>query len=126
MNLFRNSLLPNFRLNKVINFLLADARDAESERRFHGRVPYFQPASIELTESQTSFSVFTRDVSRHGLGMLHYMPIEPQRVTLTLRCSNDDIAKVEVDVDWCMPCSEGWYISGGTFTSAGDVDEQAR
>ncbi len=107
--------LPNFRLHKAVTFLLEDAKVAQDDRRVHGRIAFFQPAYLSMADSDQMYSVFTRDVSRKGMGLLHNTPIEPQIVSLTVRCSNGAIAALKLDIDWCMACGEGWYISGGGF-----------
>ena len=116
MALFGKGLrIPNFRMHKAITFLLDDAKVAQDDRRIHGRIAFFQPAYLSMADSDELFSVFTRDLSREGLGLLHNMPIEPQIVSLTVRCSNGAIATLKLDIDWCLACGEGWYISGGGF-----------
>ncbi len=115
MNLFGTPLsLPNFGLKKAIYSIMDDAKAAEQTRRAHGRVPFFQPAFINLDKKET-FSVFTRDISPDGMGLLHNMPIEPQIVNLAVHCSNGTIVELRLDLDWCLSCGEGWYISGGGF-----------
>lgn len=112
--------LPNFGLKKALGSLLDDADLIEADRRVHGRVPFYQPARLELADaSNSSHPVFTRDVSRDGIGLLHNEPIEPQIVTLSVTCSTGDVASFKLHLDWCLSCGEGWYISGGGFADDG-------
>ncbi len=121
MNLFGTRLsLPNFGLKRAIRSIMEDAKAAEQDRRHHGRLPFFQPAFINLDKKQT-FSVFTRDISPDGMGLLHNKPIEPQIVNLAVHCSNGTIVEIRLDLDWCLSCGEGWYISGGGFMGSNSL-----
>jgi hypothetical protein len=94
---------------------LDDAAATQLERRSQGRRPYFQPVVLTVGDSQERFAAFSRDVSPEGIGLLHWMPIKPQRIMVTLTLSSGQVATVTVDIKWCVSCGEGWYVSGGGF-----------
>lgn len=105
------------KLDSTVRQLVADARFEDAERREHGRTPFFHPVIIEIIgEGRARYSAFTRDVSETGLGLLHWMPIEPQPIVVTTRLLNDQLVSLNLEVSWCIACGEGWYISGGEFT----------
>jgi len=95
--------------------LLEDAQKDGDARREFGREPYVHPAVLELENDENRHSAFIRDVSTNGVGLIHFLSIEPQRIAVLTRRSNDDVINVLVDITWCVPCGEGCYMSGGTF-----------
>ncbi len=95
--------------------LLEDAQKDANVRREFGREPYVHPAVLKLENDPNHHSAFIRDVSMNGVGLIHFVPIEPQRITVLTRRYNDEVINVLVDITWCVPCGEGCYMSGGTF-----------
>ncbi|MCA9218083.1 MAG: PilZ domain-containing protein [Planctomycetales bacterium] len=102
----------------VLNVLLLEARDAENERRAHGRIPFFQPARITLDGDDEPRTAFTRDIEASGIGLLHQFQVDAGRVTVELNVPDGGTIRLLVDIPWCIPCGEGWYISGGTIAEA--------
>lgn len=103
------------KLNQTVAKMIEEAQSADEGRRTHGRVPYFHPVMIQLDESPELYSAFTRDVSTTGIGLLHWMPIQPQTISVLTKLDDGEEARMLVRVVWCVPCGEGWYISGGRF-----------
>ena len=103
-------------VTRVVRRLTQDAHLENIQRRHVGRTPYFRPVVLHLgldfVDRQTAF---TRDISSTGVGLLHCTHIEPQEVILSTQLESDELFQLVVDVSWCMPCGEGWYISGGAF-----------
>ena len=97
--------------------LLDDAMRNGEERRSYGREPYVHPAVLELSQNDERHCAFIRDVSVGGLGLLHFVNIKPQRITVETRRFNDQVISLELDIVWCVPCGEGCYMSGGTFVT---------
>ena len=102
-------------LRETVRIMLKDAKFVDEERRKQGRLPYFHPVMIKLDEGEELYSALTRDVSATGMGLLHWMPIESQVITVICHLHNEAVVRLRVDIDWCMSCGEGWYISGGEF-----------
>ncbi len=105
--------------------LLEDAMEDGNERRAFGREPYVHPAMLELENDENHHSAFIRDVSVSGIGLIHFVPIEPQRISILTRRRNDEVINVLVDITWCVPSGEGCYMSGGTFVTSRKVARQA-
>ena len=108
-------LLSTPKLRQTVAKMIEDAKLANDERRNNGRYPYFQPVMIQLKDSPELYSAFTRDVSLTGIGLLHWMPIQPQTITVMGKLTDGMDVRIGVRVVWCVPCGEGWYISGGRF-----------
>jgi hypothetical protein len=63
----------------------------------------------------------TREISRGGIGLLHRGEIRPEEVTV--RMSSDSREFVyRVRVEWCRPCDNGMFLSGGRFVGLVDED----
>ena len=87
-------------------------------RRLKQRQPFFRQVTITSGGAQrTQFSAFSRDISREGIGLLHSMPLEAHRVTLSIPTTASDRVELSTEITWCAPCGEGWYLSGGRFTT---------
>ncbi|MCA9149456.1 MAG: PilZ domain-containing protein [Planctomycetales bacterium] len=109
-------LLSVPKLRSTVGRMIEDAKIADDERRRNGRYPYFQPVMIQMKDSPELYSAFTRDVSLTGIGLLHWMPIQPQMISVMGKLMDGTNVRVAVKIAWCVPCGEGWYISGGRFT----------
>lgn len=105
------------KLRKAVNLMIEEAKTADDERRRDGRLPYFQPVTIQLEDSPELYPAFTRDISPTGIGLLHWMPIQPQRISLLSRLQDGSQHRFGVKITWCVACGEGWYLSGGRFVS---------
>jgi hypothetical protein len=86
------------------------------ERRSKVRYPFFCPATLRFEHGRpNSFSVFTRDLSRSGVGLLHGMELPRQTARLTISPDSAEAVELCVEIAWCRPCGDGWFISGGLF-----------
>jgi hypothetical protein len=86
------------------------------ERRSKVRYPFFCPATLEWDgERPGRFSMFTRDLSRSGVGLLHAMELPLRTGRLIITPDEGDKVERAVEIAWCEPVGEGWYISGATF-----------
>ena len=106
-------------IRQIVERLLTEAETLTGERRSLARKPYFRPVSLVMQEigKQQSFSCFSRDISPHGIGLLHNMPLEPSEVVLTIRTESAGDVRLSSEIMWCRPCGEGWFISGAKFRS---------
>jgi hypothetical protein len=102
-------------LGEIVRSVMDDAATAQRERRTQRRRPFFQPVMLSFVDSEERFSAFSRDISFDGIGLLHSTPIEARRTFVTLTLSCGQIATLLVDIEWCVSCGEGWYVSGGSF-----------
>jgi hypothetical protein len=105
-------------IGQIVMRLLGEARKEDKlDRRAEARHPYFRPVSITPADQpRQSLSAFSREISRSGIGLLHNMPLKPGSATVTVHCSSGQGLRAKVEVIWCRPCGEGWYLSGCRFT----------
>jgi hypothetical protein len=102
--------------SSVISALNQDAKLVCAEKRSLGRTSYLKPAVLQLlTDTEERRMVFTRDVSRGGIGLMHVDPIELQLAKLSIELESGAVVEVGLRMTWCLPCGGGWYISGGDF-----------
>ncbi|MFC1758039.1 hypothetical protein ACFL2H_04630 [Planctomycetota bacterium] len=106
---------------RVLEVLMREAREADSERREQGRVPFFQPAIITPDGDEDGKTAFTRDIAHDGIGLLHAYPVEPQLLNVDLHVADGGQVQLAVDILWCVPCGDGWYISGGDIMNGSVV-----
>jgi len=97
--------------------LFDDALEYGEERRAYGRESFVHPIILEIEHDGSRHSAFIRDVSIGGVGLLHFIQLEPQRITVQTRRYNDQVLRVEIDIAWCVPCGAGCFMSGGTFVT---------
>ncbi len=103
----------------IIESLLIEAQKDEEDRRGQNRQPFFSPATIVVEEDNSRLFAFTRDLSKDGIGLLHSMPLEiDANITIVIHRLNSGAAHVKAHVEWCRPCGDGWYLSGGRLLGA--------
>ncbi|SFJ60906.1 PilZ domain-containing protein [Planctomicrobium piriforme] len=71
------------------------------------------PAEITTSRGNTVAAV-TREISRFGLGLLHKGYIQPEEVTVRMASDTREF-EYRVKLEWCNPCDNGMFISGGRF-----------
>ena len=86
------------------------------EQRQEFRHPFFRPATVTRQDG-TTYHVFTRDISRIGIGLLHKMPIEPCLVTVTMQLRTGTSVDFEAELLWCDATRGNRYASGARFLS---------
>lgn len=59
-------------------------------------------------------SAMTREISRSGVGLLHRGSIRPGEVTVRMASESRQF-EYRVLIEWCDPCENGMFISGGRF-----------
>lgn len=90
-----------------------DLREAE-------RLELSVPAEITTMRGNT-VSAMTREVSRTGMGLIHRGSVSPGEVTIRM-ASDTRSYEYRVLIEWCQPCENGMFMSGGKFLAkrAGD------
>jgi hypothetical protein len=89
----------------------------------HGRNAERLELSVpaEVTTSRGNvISAMTREISRFGIGLLHRGPITPSEVTVRMASETREF-EYRVAVEWCQPCSNGMFMSGGRFLTQAKV-----
>ena len=100
---------------QVTSLLLAVVK-GEASRRLQQRHPFFHPIAITTGGgTRTRISAFSRDISPAGIGLLHSIPLDTGRVILQIPSTAGHELDISVEVAWCAPVGEGWYVSGGRF-----------
>ncbi|MCH2200368.1 MAG: PilZ domain-containing protein [Fuerstiella sp.] len=71
------------------------------------------PAEIKTPRGNT-ISAMTREISRSGIGMLHRGSVSPGVVTVRMASESRQF-EYQVQLEWCTPCDNGLFMSGGKF-----------
>jgi hypothetical protein len=102
-------------VEEAVSRLLSEAKEQDCvERRSEPRHPFFQPATLAYRyRPEQPISVFTRELSNSGIGLLHAAPLERGEVTITLQSRSGPVT-FRVYILWCKACGP-WHLSGGQF-----------
>jgi len=92
----------------------------ENERA-NERLELSVPAEIR-TQRGNTISAMTREISRTGIGLLHRGSVSPGDVIVRMASDSREF-QYNVRIEWCTPCDNGMFISGGRFMVTGDSDE---
>ncbi len=76
------------------------------------------PAEI-TTQRGNTISAMTREISRLGIGMAHRGSVTPGEVTVRM-ASETRKFEYRVLIEWCHPCENGMFLSGGRFLRKND------
>lgn len=94
--------------------LFDELRDAE-------RLELSVPAEI-TTRRGNVVSAMTREISRSGIGLLHRGSVSPGEVRLMMASETREF-EYRVLIEWCAPCENGMFMSGGRFLRRGEAAE---
>jgi hypothetical protein len=86
-----------------------------AEQREHDRIELNVPASI-VTRRGNVVDAMTREISRKGIGLLHRGSVSPGEVTVRMASEAREYT-YRVELQWCVPCENGMFLSGGRFLS---------
>lgn len=89
----------------------------DDESREVERLELSVPAEVRTLRGNV-ISAMTREVSRTGLGLVHRGPVTPGEVTVTMASETRQF-DYRVQIEWCTPCDNGMFISGGRFIRKG-------
>lgn len=89
--------------------------------RAHERIELNVPAQI-VTKRGNTVEAMTREISRLGIGLLHRGAITPGEVTIKMASESREYT-YQVSLEWCTPCENGMFMSGGKFL--GKAQEKA-
>ena len=71
------------------------------------------PAEI-VTARGNTVAAMTREISRAGIGLVHRGSVSPGQVTVRMASEARDY-EYRVLIEWCAPCENGMFMSGGRF-----------
>ncbi len=91
--------------------------DTENHRDCE-RIELNVPAEI-VTRRGNTVSAVTREISRNGIGLLHRGSVTPGPVTVRMASETREYT-YRVELEWCTPCDNGMFISGGRFLKSED------
>lgn len=96
--------------------LVAEVIREELQRRVQKRYPFFRPIMIR-SGSGAVFEAYCRDISRGGMGLLLRQQLPAGRAVMTMTDMEGDTCEVSLDVRWCQPVAEDWFLGGATFSN---------
>ena len=71
------------------------------------------PAEV-ITSRGNTVAAMTREISRGGVGLLHRGMLDPGHVTVKMASDSREF-EYRVLIEWCYPCENGMFMSGGRF-----------
>jgi hypothetical protein len=84
-----------------------------SNLRSNERLELSVPAELR-TPRGNSIAAMTREISRTGIGLLHRGAVTPGEVMVHMASESREF-KYSVHIEWCAPCDNGMFMSGGRF-----------
>ncbi len=84
-----------------------------TNERANERLELSVPAEIRTRRGNT-ISAMTREISRTGIGLLHRGSISPGDVVVRMASDTREF-QYTVRIEWCSPCDNGMFMSGGRF-----------
>lgn len=81
--------------------------------RANERLELSVPAEIK-TQRGNTIAAMTREISRTGIGLLHRGAISPGEVVVRMASETREF-QYRVRIEWCTPCENGMFMSGGCF-----------
>jgi hypothetical protein len=88
-------------------------KQEEINLRSHERIELNVPAEI-VTRRGNTVEAMTREISRLGIGLIHRGSLSPGEVTVKMASESRQYT-YRVQIEWCTPCDNGMFISGGRF-----------
>lgn len=93
--------------------LEAIGKSQVDHKRNAERLELSVPAEV-TTQRGNTIPAVTREISRYGIGLLHKGFITPEEVTVRMASDTREF-EYKVLLEWCRPCDNGMFISGGRF-----------
>ena len=84
-----------------------------SNHRINERLELSVPAEIRTPRGNT-IAAMTREISRTGIGLLHRGSVAPGEVVVRMASETREF-QYNVQLEWCSPCDNGMFMSGGRF-----------
>jgi hypothetical protein len=91
--------------------------DLVDEGRAWERFELCVPAEV-TTQRGNTISAMTREISRYGIGLIHRGSLAAGPVTVRMASETRDF-EYRVLIEWCSPCANGMFMSGGRFVRDG-------
>ena len=85
----------------------------ETHNRETERIELSVPAEI-VTQRGNTIAAMTREISRIGIGLVHKGSVSIGAVRIKLASDSREF-EYRVRIEWCYPCDQGMFLSGGRF-----------
>lgn len=109
---------PTYRdLQEILHSI--ERADADNHRETE-RLEMNIPAEL-VTSRGNTVAAMTREISRRGIGLLHRGTLLPGEVIVKLASESRQF-EYRVLIEWCRPCDNGMFMSGGRFILKPDLD----
>ena len=102
-------------LDELKHILESIGKSEMNHQRAAERLELSVPAEV-TTQRGNTVSAMTREISRFGIGLLHKGYISPGEVTVRMASDSREF-EYAVLIEWCRPCDNGMFLSGGRFLS---------
>lgn len=97
-----------------LKHILESIEKADSDNlRESERLELSVPAEVKTSRGNV-ISAVTREISRTGMGLLHRGCISPGEVVVRMASESRNF-EYRLLVEWCRPCENGMFMSGGRF-----------
>lgn len=93
-----------------------------SNLRTHERIELMVPAEI-ITARGNTVPAMTREISRLGMGLLHRGSVSLGEVTVKMASESREYC-YRLALEWCLPCENGMFMSGGRFLSKSNAGNE--
>ncbi len=100
-------------LSDLRSVLESIAKTDTENLRANERIELNVPAEI-VTRRGNTVAAVTREISRLGIGLLHRGAVSPGEVTVRMASETREYT-YRVSLEWCAPCDNGMFMSGGRF-----------
>ena len=107
-------------MDDLKNVLENIGKSDSDHNRSAERLELSVPAEITTTRGNT-VAAMTREISRYGIGLLHRGAVTPSEVTVKMASDTREY-QYRVLLEWCYPCENGMFMSGGKFL--GKIDDE--
>lgn len=97
-------------LNRVLESL---GKSFDSNQRSVDRLELCVPAELTTRRGNT-VSTMTREISRHGIGLIHRGAVPLGDAKLRMASETREF-NYRIQIEWCAPCENGMFLSGGRF-----------
>ena len=100
-------------LEDLRNVLESIGKTTSANLRTNERLELSVPAEIK-TDRGNTIAAMTREISRTGIGLLHRGAVALGSVTVRMASETRQF-EYRVQIEWCTPCDNGMFMSGGQF-----------
>ena len=105
--------MDNSSITETIHQFFEGNWDGATERRSELRKSFYRPVTVSC-ESGEEYTAFTRDLSAHGMRLIHRCAIPTGPIQIDIQLSTAKSIRVAADLVWCGEF-QGHFASGVRF-----------